>query len=152
MNLRNQRRMAAAILKCGENRVWISPKNIEEVQEMITRLDIRSAIAKNWIQKKPIVGQSRARSRHHQRQRGKGRRRGVGSRKGGANARDPRKRRWIRTIRPIRVYLRELRDGGKIDARTYRVYYRQAKGGMFKGRSHLEQHLRAGGRLREGKA
>lgn len=149
MNLRNQRRMAASILKCGENRIWISPKNIEEVQEMITRVDIRAAIAKNWIQKKPIAGQSRARARHHRRQRDKGRRRGAGSRKGGTNARDPRKNRWIRTIRPIRAYLRALRDEGLIDARTYRSYYRQAKGGMFKGRAHLEQHLRAGGRLKE---
>jgi len=150
MNLRNQRRMAALILKCGANRVWISPDKLEEVQEKITRGDIREAIAKNWIQKKPVVGQSRARVRHHRRQRAKGRQRGVGSRKGATNARDPRKRRWIRVIRPIRVYLSELRAEGKIDARTYRKYYRQAKGGMFKGRAHLDQHLRAGGLLKGG--
>jgi len=150
MNLRNQRRMAGLILKCGANRVWISPDKLEEVQEKITRGDIREAIAKNWIQKKPVVGQSRARVRHHRRQRAKGRQRGVGSRKGATNARDPRKRRWIRVIRPIRVYLRELRAEGKIDVRTYRKYYRQAKGGMFKGRAHLDQHLRAGGLLKGG--
>src|SRR3972149_9011933 len=115
MTLRNQGRMAASILKVGVNRVWITPDKIDEVQEKITRGDIREAIAKNWIQKKPIVGQSRARVRHHRRQRQKGRQRGVGSRKGGTNARDPRKRRWIRVIRPIRAYLRELRAEGKID-------------------------------------
>jgi len=150
MNLRNQRRMAASILKVGVNRVWISSDKIDEVQEKITRSDIREAIAKNWIQKKPVVGQSRARVRHHRRQREKGRRRGVGSRKGGTNARDPRKRRWIRVIRPIRAYLRELRAEGKIDVRTYRTYYRQAKGGMFKGRAHVDQHLRAAGLLKGG--
>nr|AKQ00682.1 50S ribosomal protein L19e [uncultured euryarchaeote Rifle_16ft_4_minimus_10062] len=150
MNLRNQRRMAALILKCGVNRVWISPDKLEEVQEKITRGDLREAIAKNWIQKKPVVGQSRGRVRYHRRQREKGRQRGVGSRKGGTNARDPRKRRWIRMIRPVRAYLRELRAEGKIDTRTYREYYRQAKGGMFKGRAHLDQHLRAGGLIKGG--
>jgi large subunit ribosomal protein L19e len=150
MNLRNQRRMAASILKVGENRVWMNPAQLDKIQEKITRGDIREVIGLNWIQKKPETGQSRSRVRHRKRQRAKGRQRGVGSRKGGTNARDPRKRRWIRVIRPIRAYLREMRDAGKIDTRTYREYYRQAKGGMFKGRAHLDQHLRAAGRLKGG--
>lgn len=150
MNLRNQRRMAASILKVGVNRVWISSEKISDVQEKITRENVREAIDNNWIQKRPVVGQSRARVRHRKRQRKKGRQRGVGSRKGGTNARDPRKQRWLRTIRPIRTYLKDLRDEGKIDTRTYRKYYRQAKGGMFKGKAHLDQHLRAGGLLKGG--
>jgi len=149
MNLRNQRRMAALILKCGANRVWIDPNDVESLEDAITRADIRIAIHNGTIRRLPITGQSRQRTRHRKGQRLKGRRRGPGSRKGAANARDPRKARWIRTIRPIRAVLRELREAGKIDPRTYRVYYRQAKGGMFKGRVHLEQHLRAAGLLRE---
>ena len=35
MDLKNQKRMAAEILKCGENRVWIDPDKIEEVAECI---------------------------------------------------------------------------------------------------------------------
>lgn len=150
MNVRSQRRMAALILKVGQNRVWIDHEKLDQVQEKITRGDVREAIAQNLIQKKPVVGQSRGRVRHRKRQRKKGRQRGVGSRKGGTNARDPRKRRWIRAIRPMRAYLKGLRDEGKIDVRTYRKYYRQAKGGMFKGRAHLDQHLRAGGLLKGG--
>ena len=38
MNL--QRKLAAKVLKCGENRVWIDPKN-EKVKQAITRRDIR---------------------------------------------------------------------------------------------------------------
>ncbi|MEK6850916.1 MAG: 50S ribosomal protein L19e [Candidatus Thermoplasmatota archaeon] len=149
MNLRNQRRMAAALLKCGLNRVWIDPTNIEDLEDAITRADIRQAIRAGTIRRLRVNAVSRGRTRHRLAQRAKGRRRGPGSRKGGTNARDPRKARWIRTIRPLRALLRELRDGGKIDTRTYRVYYRQAKGGMFKGRVHLEQHLRTAGLLKE---
>ncbi|MBI4416525.1 MAG: 50S ribosomal protein L19e [Euryarchaeota archaeon] len=150
MNLRNQRRMAAEILKCGIGRVWIDPNDMESLEDAITRADIRIAIHNGTIRKLPVQGQSRARARHRNVQREKGRQRGAGSRKGGRNARDPRKRRWIRTIRSIRATLQELREAGRIDVRTYRRYYRQAKGGMFKGRAHLEQHLRSAGLLKAG--
>ncbi len=148
MNLKNQRRMAAEILKCGAERVWIDPNDMESLEDAITRADIRIAIHNGTIKRLPIHGQSRGRTRHRQAQRAKGRRRGAGSRKGGSNARNPRKRRWIRIIRPLRELLKDLRDAGKIDARTYRTYYRQAKGGVFKGRVHMEQHLRAAGLLK----
>lgn len=149
MNLRNQRRMAAAILKCGLNRVWIDPNDLESLEDAITRADIRIAIHNGTIRRLPIHGQSRGRTRHRLAQRAKGRRRGPGSRKGGTNARAPRKTRWIGRIRALRALLAELRTEGKIDTRTYRVYYRQAKGGMFKGRVHMEQQLRAAGLLKE---
>jgi len=68
------------------------------------------------------------------------------------NARTPQKTRWIGVIRGLRRYLRELKGQGRIDVRTYRRFYAQAKGGMFKSRSHLEQQLRASGALKEAKA
>jgi len=42
----------------------------------------------------------------------------------------------------------DLRREGRIDSSTYRKFYSQAKGGMFKSRTHLEQHLKAGGYLK----
>ena len=44
-DLRNQRRMAAEILKCGENRVWMNPDKLDEIEDCITRADIRTAVA-----------------------------------------------------------------------------------------------------------
>ncbi len=149
MNLKNQRRMAAKMLKCGENRVWIHPDYIEDVSEKITRSDIREAIDQGLIVARQKKGTSRSNIRKAKSQRNKGRRKGQGSRKGSANARYPKKRRWIKTIRPIRERLKELRDDGKIDRRTYREFYRQSKGGMFKSKAHLEQHLQAQGQLKE---
>ena len=150
MNFANQRRMAASILKCGVNRVWIDPNSAKDVEDAITRADVRMLIHSGAVAKKPVHGQSRDRTRHRQAQLAKGRRRGPGSRKGGGNARNPRKGRWIRTIRPLRQLLRQMRDAGKIDARTYSTYYRKAKGGMFKGRAHLTQQLRAAGLIKGG--
>jgi large subunit ribosomal protein L19e len=152
MNLKNQRRMAAEILKCGENRVWIHPDYIEDVSEKITRGDIRSAIDQGLIQSRQKKGVSKSNVRKAKAQKGKGRRKGHGSRKGSKKARYPKKERWIKTIRPIRERLKELRDDGKIDRRTYRGFYRQSKGGMFKSKAHLEQQLKAHGKLKEEEA
>lgn len=149
MDLKNQRRMAASLLKCGVNRVWIDPLRMEDVADAITRTDIRIQIDAGAIKAKQKRGISRGRTRYYRGQRKKGRGRGQGSRKGTSKARKPKKERWIQTIRPIRERLREFRDEGKIDVSTYRKFYLQAKGGVFKSKSHLETHLRAGGYLKE---
>ncbi len=141
MDVKFQRRMAADILKCGYDRVWIDPNGLEEVAEAVTRSDIRSLIKDGFIGKKQKKGISRGRARHLAMQKKKGKRKGPGSRRGAKYARQPRKRRWIQTIRPIRRRLRELRDSGEIDATTYRRFYLYAKGGMFRSTAHMESHL-----------
>lgn len=148
-NLKNQKRMAAAILKCGENRVWMDPDRLDEVEECITRADIRTAVASGFIKAKAKNGTSRGRIRYIARQKSKGKRKGPGSRKGTSNARVHEKERWITIIRPIRDELKTLRAEGKITPSVYRVYYRKAKGGLFKSRRHLKQHMVATGHLQE---
>jgi large subunit ribosomal protein L19e len=149
MNLRNQRRMAAEILGCGVHRVWIDPNRIEDMADAITRADIRTAIDSGTIRALPRAGTSKSRIRYAHGQKVKGRRRGPGSRKGSTGARNPRKRIWIRAIRPIRAVLKELREEEKISRPVYREFYLKAKGGMFKSRQHLISHLKTEGHLKE---
>lgn len=151
VDLTNQRRVAATLLKCGENRVWIDSKSIEEVAYAVTRDDIRNLIKTGIIQARQKRGTSRGRIRFAQAQRKKGKRKGQGSRKGGKYARYPKKLRWIHTIRPIRTQLRELRDQNLIERKVYRKFYLHAKGGMFKSRGHLMAHLNAENLIKEGK-
>ena len=84
MDLKNQKRMAAEILKCGHTRVWLDPNRIEDVADAITRADIRTAIESGTIRALPKKGISRGRARYMAAQKAKGRRRGQGSRKGTA--------------------------------------------------------------------
>jgi large subunit ribosomal protein L19e len=141
VDLKNQRRMAADLLKCGVNRVWIDTNRTEDVAEAVTRTDVRSLIKEGVIKPKHKRGISRARIRHIQEQKHKGKRKGQGSRKGTKHSRLSKKRRWIQTIRPMRRTLREYRDQGQITAATYRKFYRHAKGGMFKSKAHLNAQL-----------
>jgi len=150
-DLRNQRRMAASIMKCGGTRVWMDPDRLEEIAKAVTREDISILVNGGAI--KSIQKQGNSSGRHKQilHQKQKGRRTGQGSRKGPKHARLPKKERWIRTIRPIRTYLKQLREDTKIDAHTYRVYYRKAKGGVFRNKQHLKSHLLADNIIKEEK-
>ncbi len=149
MDVKFQRRLAASILKCGEERVWMDPNALDEIKEAVTREDIKMLIKRGLIKRKKIKGTSRVRANYIKTQKEKGRRKGPGSRKGKKYARYPRKQRWMKTIRPIRATLKDLRDSGKIDRHTYRRFYRLAKGGTFKSRNHLLMHLKAEGYIKE---
>jgi large subunit ribosomal protein L19e len=149
MDLKNQRRMASDLLKCGVNRVWVDPNRSEDISDAITRSDVRVLIDSGAIRAKQKKGVSRGRAEFERSQRRKGRQTGHGSRRGRKGARKPSKERWIQAIRPIRKKLKQLRDEGKIDTSTYRTYYLKAKGGVFKSRPHLESHLKAEGILKE---
>jgi large subunit ribosomal protein L19e len=149
VDLSNQRRVAASLLKCGVHRVWIDSNRTEDVANAVTREDVRNLIKSHIIQAKQKQGISRGRIKHAKAQRKKGKRKGQGSRKGAKYARYPKKRRWIATIRPIRAQLMELRDQNLIDRNVYRKYYLYAKGGMFKNKGHLMAHLKAENLLNE---
>ena len=140
-DLRNQRRMAADLLKCGENRVWMDHDRLEEIAKAVTKDDIRILINGKAIKSRQKKGISNYRKKFASLQKEKGRRRGHGSRKGAKYARLPKKDRWIRTIRPIRTYLKQLREEKQINPSTYRKYYMKAKGGEFRNKNHLKTHL-----------
>ncbi|NOZ76566.1 MAG: 50S ribosomal protein L19e [Euryarchaeota archaeon] len=145
MDLKTQRRLAAAILKVGTGRVYFHPDALEDIDEAVTREDVRRLIADGAIAPRPIKGTSRHRARKRALQRKKGRQRGHGTRSGTKYARASRKRRWINTIRPLRASLREMRDSGGLDAGAYRRYYRMAKSGMFKDKAHMESYIKEKG-------
>ncbi len=148
-DLRNQRRVASQVLDCGQNRVWLDPLHSEEIAEAVTRADMRKLVKKGFVKASQVQGTSRARANRIAIQKKKGRRKGPGSRKGASGARNPRKLRWMRLIRPIRIVLKTLRDEGKLKVGSYRKYYRQAKGGVFRSKAHLLSHLKTDGAIKE---
>jgi large subunit ribosomal protein L19e len=145
MQITNQKKMAAQILKCGVNRVWVDPRYVDQVSGAVQKSDIRELIEEGLIRAREIQGTSRVRARKLAEQRSKGRRRGHGSRKGTSRARLPKKERWMRTIRSQRRTLKEMREGGTIDASRYRYYYRKAKGGSYRSIAHMKANMELDG-------
>ena len=140
-DLANQKRMAAAILKCGVNRVWFDPERQADIEAAISRNDLRELIGEGVIKAHPVKGNSRGRTRARIAKRSYGHRKGPGRRKGAAGARNASKRVWIRKIRAQRRTLREMREEGTIDRSLYRLMYRRASGGQFRSVSHLAAHV-----------
>ena len=134
--------MAADILKCGENRIYFDPYLIEDISLAITREDIRNLIKQGAIQKKYKQGISNYRKNLRHERKKKGRARGLGKRKGTKYARTPKKRAWIRRIRPIRRELKKLRDRKLITPANYRKLYKNAKGGMFNSVAQLNRYIK----------
>ena len=127
----------------GESKIWIDPARIKDAQSAITRIDVKKLIKKGVIKKMP--GKVKMPKEK------KKRKRGTGSRKGSKHARLPKKRRWINTVRPLRRMLKELKESGQIDNRTYRRLYMLVKGGQFRNRSHLRIYMKQHGILKEKK-
>lgn len=140
-DLTTQRRISASILKCGVNRVRFDPERISDIQNAISREDLRALIGEDAIQAIQARGNSRGRAREKMAKRSYGHCKGPGRRRGAAGARNPRKRQWIQKIRAIRKALVELRDNGEINPHLYRMLYRQAAGGQYRSIAHLKAHL-----------
>ncbi len=137
MNLTLQKRLAADVLDCSKKRVKFDPERLHDIDEAITKEDIRALIDEGAIAEQQKQGVSRARAKHRQKQRRKGRQRNDGSKKGTPNAQKSSKERWADKVRAQRAYLKELKEDGEIDNQTYRKLYKMVKGGYFRSKRHI---------------
>jgi len=149
LSLASQRRLAAEILKIGENRVWIDPDRIDEVEAAITREEIRRLIHEGAIKASLEKGVSRSRARVLHEKKKKRLRRGAGRKSGSAKARISKKRAWMTKIRALRRKLREMKTQRVITQNTYRSVYAMAGSGAFESIADMERYIKAQGLWRK---
>jgi large subunit ribosomal protein L19e len=142
-DLKSQRRLAAQVLKIGQNRVWIDPEKADDVEAAITREEIRKLIHEGSIKASPEKGISRGRARIMHEKKKKGRRSGPGSRTGSLHARISKKQAWMNRIRPLRRRLRALKTKKMIVENAYQKLYRMAGSGRFESIADLERYMKA---------
>jgi large subunit ribosomal protein L19e len=140
VSLKSQRRLAAEILKVGQNRLWVDPERIEDIEIAITREEIRKLIHEKAIQPKPARGVSRSRARILHLKKRKGLRRGPGKK---SKSRTSKKDIWMKKIRALRRRLRELKERRIITESTYRQFYRMASSGVFESIAELERRIKS---------
>ena len=142
-DLSGQRRLAARILKIGQNRVWINPERMDDVEGAITREEVRKLIHERIIVSLPEVGVSRSRAKVIRAKKLKGRRSGPGSIKGEGYAKVTKKEAWMTKIRSLRRKLRALKANRTITESNYRDLYMIAGSGRFASIADMERYAKA---------
>ncbi|MEM5874846.1 MAG: 50S ribosomal protein L19e [Candidatus Aenigmatarchaeota archaeon] len=129
-----QKRLAAKILKVGIDKVFIDSSKIEDVKKAVTRKDIKNLIKKGYIKKLPEKVSFPYKKE-------------VKRVKKGSSMKE--KTKWVRTVRALRTYLKELKESGKIEKNDYKKVYRWIKGGMFRSRAHMKIFLEQRGIIKK---
>jgi len=151
MNLKNQKRIAAKVMKRSPKKIKFDSSRLDDVKEAITRSDIRTLIIGNAIKSELKQGISRSRARKTLVQKRKGRKQGKGSRQGSRTARLSKKETWMNHIRKQRKFVKELRDKKLINTKVYRQIYNKIKGGFFRSKNHIKLYLTENRLFEDGK-
>lgn len=141
LGLPKVRAIAAEVIGCGRNKIWMDPTELIKISEGKTKEQVSQMVEDGLIVRRPDIGQSRGRVRQFRLEKAKGRHRGLGRRRGTKNARFPQRKIWMLRIRAIRKDLKELRAEGRIDRTMYRSIYMKAKGGCFKNRRMMKEYV-----------
>ncbi len=133
MNLNNKKKMVSRMIKIGKGRVIFNPEKLEDIEDAVTRGEVRALISQGAIKLKAIKGQTR---------RNKKRKAGYGSRKGKKSARMGKKIKWVRQVRALRNYLKKVKPN--ISKELYWESYKKVKGGEIRSVARLKEFI--GGR------
>lgn len=143
MSIKLTKRIAAQVMRRGENAVKIKKDSVEDAKKAITRDDVRALISKGAIYAtKEKHNESRYGSELHSK-RQEGRARGPGRKKGTYRARTGVM--YKKKVRAQRRIISMLKEQKIIDNELYKKFYALVKGGTFVTKVQLINHIKGTG-------
>jgi large subunit ribosomal protein L19e len=130
MSLKTKKELASRTLNVGKNRISFNQNNLNEINEAITKQDIRDLYDQGIISIKPINGRAAIVARK--------RKRGPGKIKMKIN---DRKERYVIITRKLRKYAKELKKQGKLNKEDYSEIRKKIKMKEFKNKAHLKEFI-----------
>ena len=130
MNLDKRKKLAARTLNVGKDRVSFNTSRLTEIEEAITKQDIKDLYKDGAIMIKDIKGRRKIYKRKT--------RRNVGSRK---KRIINRKQNYVRITRRLRNYLRVLRNKGSIPEEHFSKMRREIKTSVFKNLAQFKERI-----------
>ncbi len=130
MNLATKKELAKKALGVGKNRIMFNKEGLGDINEAITKNDIRDLVKEGLIVIKPIKGRRRKEKRKTKKGPGKMKMRIV-----------PRKQTYVKITRKLRGIVRGLLEQGKISKDMYYELRKKIKTRAFKSKAQLKNYL-----------
>jgi len=136
VNLKAKKRLVSRVTGVGVHRVWFDSDHIEDIEDAITRDNIRSLLTANTIKIKSFRGTSRARAKLKRIQKKK-RGAGQGSKRGTKGARIGKKQVYVKKVRSLRYLLKIAKDRKEITNKQFWSLYKKVGGNTVRNKAHL---------------
>ncbi len=131
MNLNKKKRLAARTLNVGIKRIIFDVNRLDEVNEAITKQDIRDLFNGGGIKIANVSGRRANKKRKTRKREGKIRLKP-----------NKRKEKYIIITRKLRRHLRELKSQGKITNEEFKKHRMQIKMKTFKTKRQLKETIK----------
>lgn len=130
MNLGKKKALAAKTLKIGRTRIVFLQSRLNEINEAITKQDIRDLNKSGAIIIKGIKGKRKKKKRKIKRSLGNIRKKV-----------NKRKREYLVLTRKLRRYLSEIKKQKKLSDEEIEGIRKRIRNRMFRSKSHLKEHI-----------
>ncbi|MBS3091995.1 hypothetical protein J4466_01105 [Candidatus Pacearchaeota archaeon] len=130
MNLNKKKRLAARTLNVGIKRIIFDTSRLDEINEAITKQDIRDLYQGGAIKIAEITGRKAQKKRKTRKREGKIRLKPS-----------KRKEKYVIITRKLRRHLKELKSQGKITNEEFKKHRMQIKMKTFKTKRQLKEVL-----------
>lgn len=128
--LDKRKELASKVLGVGKNKIRFDSSKLSEIKEAITKQDIREFFKAGIIEIREPKGRRKIERRKTRRRQGKIKKKIK-----------KRKYHYVKLVRKLRRYIKELRKHGKIDQKSYRDIRKKIKAKSFRDKNHLKEYI-----------